>query len=363
MISGASRSVPSLPLQRADSLRRSDPHHLMLIKHFGDNFQSRTQSSVVANKVVCAFTAQPSGIEHFSIGCRHTIGDRSQRTRTDSLAFKGQHTDHDDMDKTKWPAICGLVAGTIFLSRTVPTIFAFDKPIHTSIVLLASCAATIIAFSRILPKDGGRSHRGQQYDALPLEEVGQIHTSRQSSPATEGVGYPSSLRKLRILFLVLVTTIGLRVETLRQILTNPQCASRTWEPLLPLVFALWDYWTVQRHHRRVLDDDPDANVYDALEQYLVRTRYGYVFAAALVSLGGMLALGITTAPPSTYICAASLPHRWRVPLLQHAGTLLDIAIVHCIGQLLHQREARGTRSVRLRFMSVAWALLVRLSTW
>jgi len=267
------------------------------------------------------------------------------------------------MDRTKWPAIGGTVVGTYLLSRHVPTTFAFDKPVHTSILLLASCATTVIALSRFLPKSGPRSHKGQQYDALPLEEVGQAHASRQSSPAPEDVRYPSSLRKLRIVFLVLVVAICLRVEFLREILANTQCTAYSWEPLLPLAFAIWDYRSVQRHVRRATDEDPGASVYDALEQYLVRTRYGYVFAAALVGLGGTFALYTTGSPTSSHICAASLPHHWQVPLLQHSGTLLDAAILYCIGQLLHQQDGRGARSVSLRFMSVAWALLVSLDPW
>ncbi|KAK5124244.1 hypothetical protein LTR85_001947 [Meristemomyces frigidus] len=261
------------------------------------------------------------------------------------------------MDKTKWPAISGLVAGTVLLTRSVPTTFAFDKPIHASIIILASCAAAVIGLSKFLPNDGGRSHKGQQYDALPLGEVGQPHSSREPSPSPEDVRYSSSLRKLRILFLALVTFICLRVEVFRRILANTQCAGQSWEPLIPSALALWDYLTVQRHKKRMVSDDPDSSVYDALEDHLFRAPHRYVVAACFISVGSVLALATTSSPASTYICAASLHNSLYVPNLQRLGTVLDLLIAYCIAQLLHQHEARGTRSVSLRFISVGWALL------
>ncbi|KAK5134393.1 hypothetical protein LTR08_006573 [Meristemomyces frigidus] len=261
------------------------------------------------------------------------------------------------MDKTKWPAISGLVAGTFLLTRSVPTTFAFDKPVHTSIVVLASCAAAIIGLSRLLPQDGGRSHKGQEYDALPMGDIGQPENSRASSPSPGDVRYPSSLRQLRMLFLALVLAICLRVEALREVLANTQCAGLSWEPLIPFALALLDYRAVQRRGMRAAPDDPDASVYDALEERLLRAPYSYALAAGLLGMGGLLTTALTTSPKSTSICAASLPYGWVVPVLQHVGTVLDLFIAFCIGQLLHQQEGRGARGVSLRFISVAWALL------
>ena len=267
--------------------------------------------------------------------------------------------DHDDMDKTKWPAITGLVAGTYLLCRNVGTTFAFDKPIHTSIVLLASLAAAVIGLSRLLPRDGGRTWKGQQYGAVPLEEVGQPHPSRQPSPAREDVRYPSSLRKLRIIFLTLVASLCLRVEVQREILSDTQCTILSPQTFIPFSLAFWDYAMDQRHRKRIVHNDPDASVYDALEHYLTRAPYRYLVAALLVSLGGTLAVASTSSPRSTFICAASLNHRWLIPNLQWLGSSLDTTIVYCVGQVLHEHDGRGAHSVALRFIYVGWALLVR----
>ena len=263
------------------------------------------------------------------------------------------------MERTKWPAVTGLVAGTILLCRSIPTTFALDKPVHTSIAVLASCAGAILGFSRLLPRDGGgRSHKGQQYDAVPMGDLGQLNSSREPSPSPEDVRYPSSLRKLRITFLVLVLAICLRVEALREIIANVQCAASSWEPAIPLLFAVLDYVGTQRHAKRATsDDDPESSMYDWLESSWTTARYRYVAATALLAYGAIDGLASASSGRSTFICAATLPFHSLIPLLQRMGTLLDVVILYCIEQLLRQQEGRGQRSLVLRFTSVGWAFL------
>ncbi|KAK5109783.1 hypothetical protein LTR62_006516 [Meristemomyces frigidus] len=261
------------------------------------------------------------------------------------------------MDQTKWPGIAGLVASTTLLCRSTPVTFAFDKPVHTSIAVLASCACAVIGVGRLLRKDDGRPHKGQHYDAVPLGDMTAQHNSTDASPSGQDVRYPSSLRKLRILFMVLVGALCLRVELLREIVANVQCATTTWETFIPFILALADYWTVRRHEKPYNVENLDSSVYDAFEDYWTHASHRYVSATALLSFGSYLALRTTSGPQSTYICATALPYHWIVPTLQHLGTLLDVVIIFCIGQLLHQREGRGQRSVVLRIMSVGWSFL------
>ena len=213
----------------------------------------------------------------------------------------------------------------------------------------------------MLPKDGGRTAKGQQYDALPLEDDGERpHWSQHPSSTREDVRYPSSLRKRRILFTTLVFALCMRVEVLRHVLRNEQCTVLTWEPLIPLAFACWDYWSVHRHKRYTVYDDLHVSVYDALEQNIARSPYRYLVAVGLISLGGLVAVATTRSPASTHICAASLQFHWLVPFLQRLGTILDFTIAYCVAALLHEQEGRGYRSLSIRFISVGWALLVSL---
>ncbi|RMY98359.1 hypothetical protein D0862_07618 [Hortaea werneckii] len=238
--------------------------------------------------------------------------------------------EHDDMDRTKWPAISGFVIGTYLLCRSIPGTFAFDKPLHTSVTVLATCAATLLLLGRVLPREVGAAQSDQRYDAVPLEDVGMERSSREPSPMREDVRYPSSLRKLRILFLILVIAICARVATLKEIVENPQCAALTWEPLIPLALAIGDYWTIQRHSKRMNAEDYENNVYDDIQGAFVSSRYRHLVTAGVLSLSSLLALAKARSVGSTYICAATLPHTWMVPASQHFGTFLDLTIMYCI---------------------------------
>lgn len=261
------------------------------------------------------------------------------------------------MDKTKWAALSGLLCTTTLLSQNASSSFAFDKPYHTSLVLLASGGAVTLALSRLLPREG-TSVKGSHYDVVPLEDVGQPHASRASSPEGNDTRYPASLKKLRIMFAVLVFALCLRVETLRQVLNNVQCATTTYAPLIPLSFASWDYLTVQRKRRHTIVEDAGDGMYDMLEQRLTRSPSRYLMCVAVASLSGMVALWTTTSPVSTYICAASQAYRYVVPSMQHFGTFLDVVILYCISQFLDSGNSKGARNLSSRFGSVGWAFLV-----
>jgi hypothetical protein len=265
------------------------------------------------------------------------------------------------MDRTKWTSVAGLVIGTILLCRSAPTTFALDKVVHTCIFMLACVGATITAISRLLPKENGRSHKGQQYDAVPLGEVNG-HGSTNGSIglySNDDVIHSGSLRGPRAVFFLLIVMLCARMEILRQVVAHVQCATVSWEPLIPLSFALWDYVSVQRYSppRRAVDE-PDSSVYDVVQAYWLGARYRYVLSTSVMCVASMLAIYLSVSPASTVICAASMSHRWLVPLMQHVGTLLDVGILGCISHLLSQQNAHGQRSAAVRFASVGWSLLL-----
>ncbi|WPH02682.1 Hypothetical protein R9X50_00554800 [Acrodontium crateriforme] len=264
------------------------------------------------------------------------------------------------METTKWPAITGLVVGTILLAREIPTTFAFDKPVHTAILALLSCAGVLIGGSRLLPKGAGRAHSGANYDSLPLEEIGHAHASREPSPSPADASVPVSLRELRVIFLSLALAISLRILILRQLLLNTQCARLGWEPLIPFMFALWDYWTVQRHRKQAIQDNLDRSAYDDIDHHISQAPYRYLLASFLVGFGGLIALSASSGASSTVICSASLRNRWYLSVSQLAGTMLDIVILLCTSKLLNRQDRRGPSGTALRFASVGFAALLSI---
>lgn len=262
---------------------------------------------------------------------------------------------------TKWLSVSGLLVGTIVLTRAIPTSFAFDRPVHSSTAILAGAGSVVVALSRLLPQDAGervRKARGSLYERLPLTEVGRPHASREPSPMPEDVTHANSQRKLRILFLALVTLICLRVEVLRQVVDNVQCATKHWNYWIPLVFAAWEFWTTTAPRRNGLvveDEDPDEITW--LDKVVV-LPYAQVVATLAVAVGGWLALDAVSSPTSTYICAVSFRYWAKIPWIQRLASLIDVGIVFTLDQLLTSKQAKKLLSIANRFALVGAALLV-----
>jgi hypothetical protein len=253
----------------------------------------------------------------------------------------------------------GLVFGTVSLTSTVPSSFALDKPIYCAIVCLTTLATVLLVLARLLPKGDRSSHKGQ-YTAVPLEEVHGIGSPRDYSPhRLDNVAHPPNLRKLRVLFVVLVLAICARAELARQILLNVQCARGTWEPIVPLALAAWDFAVSRRRRKHELEvDEQTSTIYDIWERRIMSSPYRYLVVVATVSFGCLGALRAIGSPPSTYICAASLPFEWSVPSAQHSGTALDVLILYCINGLLYSDDDRGSRTPSTRFSAIGWVCLV-----
>jgi hypothetical protein len=254
------------------------------------------------------------------------------------------------------------VIGTASLTSTVSTSFAFDQPVYSAIVCLTTLATVLLAIGRLLPKADVSNQKGQ-YVAVALEEAHFNNAPRDHSPhRTDHVIEPTNLRKLRALFLVLILVVCIRVELARQIISNIQCARGSWEPIFPLALAAWDYAVLRRRRRHEVEvDEQTSTVYEIWECRVMNNPYRYLIAVALTCLGSLGAMRAMGGPPSTHICAASLPYSWSVPWAQHVGTGLDILIVLCLDGLIYTEEEHASRGPSTRFSAVGWACLVRRS--
>ncbi|CAK1363645.1 unnamed protein product [Cercospora beticola] len=270
------------------------------------------------------------------------------------------------MVNAKWPALSGLILGTVVLTRALPTSFAFDRPVHSCTAILLGAGGAVVALSRGLPQDQEQRRRkdGGQYDQLlPLNEVGQPHPSREPSPSREDVTHASSQRKLRIIFLTLVALICLRVDLLRRVVDNAQCATTHWTTWVPLVFGAWQYWSSRALQRTKTIGDNEEH--DGLSRFrkLATSAVAPVIATFAIAVGGGLVLSAVRSPASTYVCAASLPYRITVPWLQRVASILNIAILYCMDQLVSSPGAKSALSTPNRFAVVGLALLVCAGFW
>jgi hypothetical protein len=146
----------------------------------------------------------------------------------------------------------------------------------------------------------------------------------------------------------------------RQVISNVQCARATWEPMLPLALAVWDYAVLRRRRKHDVEvDEQTSTLYEIWECRIMNSPYRYLVAVALTCFGSLGAMRAFGSSPSTYICAASLPYSWSVPWFQHTGTALDILIVLCVSGLLYNEDEHSQRGSSTRFSAIGWVCLVR----
>lgn len=185
----------------------------------------------------------------------------------------------------------------------------------------------------------------------------------------------ASLRRLRFCFVLLVLALCLRAEVLHRVLKHVQCSTRSWTPLIPLVFAVEEWWRVRRKRGGQTqspmrtstppgedsdddesDEDEEASAYEALARFVAQLPASRMISVAMVVVAGMMAMGATSSPHSTYICAATLPYRLQIPHLQLLGFCLDVVIVWSIAQLLTRNPS--SRSLAGRAAAMGYAFLL-----
>lgn len=198
--------------------------------------------------------------------------------------------------------------------------------------MLFSAAFAVLTLGFLVQRRGGLgASKHPQQDGLPLNELGQ-ETAEDTGRLDNARGFPAwqisdafTFRRVQPRQ-ALIALIVLRVESLRQVLGNTQCAVLTWEPLIPVLLICWDYF----QHK--LFDKPSHTSSSRIidEQKIGSSDFRYAALLGLFSVSALLAMATSRDPPSTFICASTLHNRWYIPLIQRIGTLLDVAIVRFI---------------------------------
>jgi hypothetical protein len=141
-------------------------------------------------------------------------------------------------------------------------------------------------------------------------------TLRTSKTIHQHVG--EELRSVKLQH-ILVGAIVLRIELLRAVLANTQCAGLTWEPLVPFAFACLERLSETADYRA-----------ETREQNQRKWRTAYVGISGILGVAGIAAVATTQDPKSTFICAAILHNHWLIPIFQRVGSVLDAVIAYCV---------------------------------
>ncbi|OCK79306.1 glycosyltransferase family 90 protein [Lepidopterella palustris CBS 459.81] len=239
------------------------------------------------------------------------------------------------MDGQALVSFLGLIVGTSYLAVSLKTSFITDRPIHSSIILLAVCGLCIIGLERFGLFKVSRGVE-KQYTSVPLEESHDRGISwERPQDICESPRVPAlSSRRLRNTFIVLAIAICTRVVILDQILRDIQCTQRSYQPLIPFCLVLYNHWISRRHRLRIVNGDPSKSRYDAIVKTVNQSHYVVSITSLLFGLCSIVQLSLASPPVSTYICASTLPAFNVVPGLQCLGLFLDGCIAAQLSQLL-----------------------------
>ncbi|KAF2805201.1 uncharacterized protein BDZ99DRAFT_524914 [Mytilinidion resinicola] len=270
------------------------------------------------------------------------------------------------MDAQKLISSIGLVAGLVFLPGLVRTSFAIDRPIHSSIVVLAVCGACIIGLDRTRALKDTKSHR-HRYGPIPLEDASDRRISGNRSVHGEENGSKqsplSSLRRLRLVFLILVGALCARVEVLHQVAKGVQCTRGSYQPFLPFLLAVYDFAIIRRHRQEWKpDEEQNGSPFKQVFARLSRHRYMLVLSTLLLGLCSSLELSATAPPSSTYICATTLPTFTLVPAIQLLGLFLDALIFVLVFHILDLGSDSPQSNVNAPRI-IGWAFLLSAVVW
>ncbi|OTB19385.1 glycosyltransferase family 90 protein [Daldinia sp. EC12] len=242
-------------------------------------------------------------------------------------------------------SICFL-ASYIWLSCSLQRHSLIDQPRLSSFLLLfISGAVAFIAslFSKWLPGADGR------FDSEAVLK-----------------GMQSSLphRPRRFYVPCIILLIVFRLEIAHQVLTSFQCASEGVESFLPVLLAVYEFFS-HRAPTAASDDLDDmwGNPLDDFKNWLISSPI-HVLASTIVFSYGVFMTGDFT-PRSTYFCTTHGKTGTFIPFLQWVGLLTDAVIIIMSWRVLSW--ARTTKG-RLRtlggilFMASIGVLLLCLET-
>ncbi|KAJ5179173.1 hypothetical protein N7492_002383 [Penicillium capsulatum] len=266
---------------------------------------------------------------------------------------------------------------SFFLATSYKTTFAFDRPVTTAIVVCFLTGATFLLLGRFMPLASIPSSHTIKPTGIPLAEQYEL-PSRASSPSPAlGPDQPTTLRsRFSWRITLLIALCCLRVEFFRQITRNTECVPAGYSYAIPLLVSIYDYWRNQRW-RAVGEYDPSQRfqslpvmvAYSAFRRalhYVTQSHFRGVIAAALVSLGGHLAVSFLAGSQSTYICPIVLHGASRMQMIRLLNVLVDSTLLVGVAELFHQgvesTAARGKRTLTtlgagLLAVSFLWVII------
>ncbi|KAH0351112.1 glycosyltransferase family 90 protein, partial [Aureobasidium melanogenum] len=256
-------------------------------------------------------------------------------------------------------ALIALTVASWFLAINSAQVFAYgSRTLHVLGLILASIGASLLFLSRYLARSSTTS-----YDELPLDETasdGSLSPRSPVSPSLNHIRVPqTSLRKMRLLFVLLVLLICARAETTRRLVRDVQCLGPAYTEFIPLCLAVVDFCIYRRHKVSVPENNSDLSIYELLGQSWATNRFRYIIITAIFGVLSASILHQSDSPSSTYICTPATHD--KMIMIQRLALVLDFCISFCLDALLRSYPNTGKASPARSLSITGWACLLSAS--
>ncbi|THX20996.1 hypothetical protein D6D17_00315 [Aureobasidium pullulans] len=263
------------------------------------------------------------------------------------------------MDSLRHYALVALTIASCLLALNSADVFAYGRTLHVLGLILASIGASLLALSRYLNRPSTTS-----YTELPLEETNSdISPPSPRSPVSPSLSHAqvpqTSLRVLRLFFVLLVVAICARAEATRRLVRDVQCVGPSYVELIPFGLAIIDFCIHQRHKVSAAEDNSNLSVYELLEEFWATNRFRYVIITALFGLSSAGILHQSDSPSSTYICTPAIHD--KMITIQRIALVLDFCISFCLDALVRSYSTSGRSSPAKSLSIIGWACLLSAS--
>ncbi|KAI4719099.1 hypothetical protein E4T48_04662 [Aureobasidium sp. EXF-10727] len=254
-----------------------------------------------------------------------------------------------------------LIASTVasyFLALNSAQVFAYGRTLHVLGLILAAVGASLLLSSRYLARTSTTS-----YDELPLEETASdasVSPRSSVSPSRNHVrAPPTSLRKMRLFFVLVVVLICARAETLRRLVRDVQCVGPAYTAFIPFGLAIVDFCIHRRHKISAPETNSDLSVYELLGHSWATNRFRYIIITAIFGLSSSSILHQSDSPSSSYICTPATHD--KMITIQRLALALDFCISLCLDVLVRSFPNTGKASPARSMSITGWACLLSAS--
>ncbi|KAF2105805.1 hypothetical protein BDV96DRAFT_694595 [Lophiotrema nucula] len=242
----------------------------------------------------------------------------------------------------KWLFPCGLVVGTSYLTATVDTSFALDRPLHTAATLLLLTGLTFAACQAVLTwRHPAPVQENYMLISLNNDDDDDDDESLADDPLPSGrpsAAYPISGTRLGLLA-VLVLAICARATLFWRIMKGVECATTSPLVFLPLAVAL--FHTALNRRSIIALYNPQNTHLKSILDFMVHAAFRgstrYILPALFLCASGFLIDWQANLLRSSYICPITTGGVRLIPRLQWVGLMVDCVIVFLLYTLFDAR--------------------------